>query len=274
MSHQTSWKGTALEKNLLSQAMLHQSVFFMGSPVPIVVIDLAGQVQALNPAAEQFLGCAVAEVKDCAYPFVKPEDLKAHALLLDRTAAGEVIPKHIAVRSDAGSNPLQVEVTFSTITSGAGVVGIVEFLNPVAADSQLTMLMGAVEALPHGMIICDATLPDRPIIYANPAFVKLTGYARAEILGWNCRFLQGPQTDQATVAVLRQAIAEYRQFDGELLNYRKDGTPFWNQLVVTPIFNHRGAPAYFVGVQTDVTDRRRVELQLQQKEQLFEHGPA
>ncbi|HNJ40191.1 MAG TPA: PAS domain S-box protein, partial [Acidobacteriota bacterium] len=55
---------------------------------------------------------------------------------------------------------------------------------------------------------------------------------------------------------------------------RKDGTPFWNQLVVTPIFNHRGAPAYFVGVQTDVTDRRRVELQLQQKEQLFEYGPA
>lgn len=274
MSHQTSWKGTALEKNSLSQALVDQSVFFMGSPIPIVVIDLAGRVQILNPAAEQFLGCTLLDVKDRAYPFVKPEELEAQALLLKRVAAGEVIPKHIAVRIDADGNPLQVEVTLNTITIGTDVAGIVEFLNPVATDSQLMMLMGAVEALPHGTIICDATLPDRPIIYANPAFVSLTGYTREEILGWNCRFLQGPQTDQATITALRQAIAEYRQFEGELLNYRKDGTPFWNRLTITPVTNHRGAPAYFVGVQTDVTDRKRVELQLQQKEQLFEHGPA
>ncbi|MBI4752639.1 MAG: PAS domain S-box protein [Acidobacteria bacterium] len=274
MSNQSSRERHVLEQDPLSLAILNQAAFFSGSPVPIVVIDLAGRVVALNPAAEQFLGCSIPEIKDRAYPFVKPEDLDAHALLLKRIAAGELIPKHIAFRVDTDGNSLQVEVTLSTITSGTEVAGIVEFLNPVAADSQLTMLMGAVEALPHGTIICDATLPDLPIIYANPAFVKLTGYAREEILGRNCRFLQGPHTDQATVAVLRQAIAEYRQFEGELLNYRKDGTWFWNRLTVAPVTNQRGKPTYFVGVQTDVTDRKAVELKLRQKEQLFEHGPA
>ncbi len=81
-----------------------------------------------------------------------------------------------------------------------------------------------------GIVITDPTLPDHPIVDINPAFARLTGYARDEVIGRNCRFLQGPDTDPAAVKRLREAITHGRDTVETLLNYRRDGTPFWNNL--------------------------------------------
>nr|7OO9_A Chain A, Hybrid sensor histidine kinase/response regulator [Chloroflexus islandicus]7OO9_B Chain B, Hybrid sensor histidine kinase/response regulator [Chloroflexus islandicus] len=103
-----------------------------------------------------------------------------------------------------------------------------------------------------GMVVTDAG-PDYPIIFANRAFSAITGYGPDEILGRNARFLQGPQTDWAVVARIREAIAAARPIHTRLLNYRKDGQPFWSQLAISPVRDETEQVVAFVGLQTDVT---------------------
>jgi len=117
----------------------------------------------------------------------------------------------------------------------------------------------AVIATDITFAITDPRQPDNPLVWVNPAFTRITGYAAEEAVGRNCRFLQGPATDQAAVAEIRAALAEQRPGTTTLLNYRKDGTAFWNQLSVSPVFDGERNLVSFVGVQTDVTERVRVE---------------
>lgn len=104
--------------------------------------------------------------------------------------------------------------------------------------------------------LCDPNQPDLPIVFANRAFRALTGYSEEEIIGNNCRFLQGPNTDPEPVARIREAIAEEEVVVVELLNYRKDGSAFWNALHLGPIYNVEGELIYFFGSQWDVSDVR------------------
>jgi PAS domain S-box-containing protein len=104
----------------------------------------------------------------------------------------------------------------------------------------------------QNFVVSDPSLPDNPIVYVSNGFMKLTGYKREEILGRNCRFLQGPGTDQAAVDMIRKGVAEGRDISVCLLNYKADGTPFWNQFFVAAIRDAEGAIVNFVGVQCEV----------------------
>ena len=125
----------------------------------------------------------------------------------------------------------------------------------------------ALEAVPQGILITDSSQPDNPIIYANPAFERLTGYAAGEIIGRNCRFLAGPDTSPQTRAEIRAAIAANRPFHGVILNYRKDGSQFWNELTIAPI-REEGEDRYCVGVQVDVTTRLELEDRLRESQKM------
>ena len=105
------------------------------------------------------------------------------------------------------------------------------------------------------MLVSDPRKPDNPIVFVNDAFLKLTGYERDECIGRNCRFLQGEGTDPDTVARLRAAIEDERPIQIDLLNYRKDGTPFWNALFVGPVHAEGGEVQFFFASQIDVTER-------------------
>ena len=120
----------------------------------------------------------------------------------------------------------------------------------------------ALAASSVGIVIADARLPDMPLIYVNPAFEKITGYSPTEVLGYNCRFLQGKKTNQSDVDILRRAIHLGEDCTVTLLNYRKDGTPFWNELAISPIYDDRDRLTHFIGVQSDVSDRIRAEAAL------------
>lgn len=117
----------------------------------------------------------------------------------------------------------------------------------------------ALSATAEGITIADACLDGQPIIYANAAFERLTGYAPDFVLGRNCRFLQGPDTDGRTREAIRHAVRRAEPCTVEILNYRRDGTPFWNRLSITPVRDERGEVTHFIGVQSDVTARRRAE---------------
>ena len=117
----------------------------------------------------------------------------------------------------------------------------------------------ALDVAAEGVTIADARQSDRPLIYVNEGFERMTGYTAADVLGRNCRFLQGPETDAAAVAEIRAALAERRECLVEILNYRKDGTTFWNRLSITPVRDGSGEVTHFIGIQSDVTVRRLAE---------------
>jgi PAS domain S-box-containing protein len=131
------------------------------------------------------------------------------------------------------------------------------------------LLGSAVEASSNGLIIADPNLPDTPIIYVNPAFERITGYSADEVLGYNCRFLQGTDKDQPDLEELRSAIREGRECRAVLRNYRKDGAQFWNELYISPVYGEGGRLESFVGVQNDITERYRAEEALREGEELL-----
>ena len=114
-------------------------------------------------------------------------------------------------------------------------------------------LATTVERVQQNFCIADPSLPDTPIVFASDGFLELTGYGRHEVLGRNCRLLQGKDTDKAAVAELRSAVAARREATVRLLNYKKDGTPFWNMLTVAPMRDAGGEARFLIGVQVDVT---------------------
>jgi PAS domain S-box-containing protein len=117
----------------------------------------------------------------------------------------------------------------------------------------------AVDSAAQGILITDPNQPDNPIIYSNPAFSKISGYSPDEVIGHNCRCLQGPDTDAQTIAQIQQAITSRQEVKATVLNYRKDGQPFWNEVKISPVFSEEGNLLYFVGIQNDVSDRKRAQ---------------
>ncbi len=144
-------------------------------------------------------------------------------------------------------------------------------LHKQALADQLALKDRALDVAAEGVTIADARLPDRPLIYANEGFERVTGYSVAEVLGRNCRFLQGHSTDPAAVAEIRAAITEERACVVEILNYRRDGTTFWNRLSITPVRHEGNEITHFIGIQSDVTGRREAEHALRRVKEALEH---
>lgn len=142
-----------------------------------------------------------------------------------------------------------------------------ELLQSRLLDEAHRLQVKAFDAFLQGVTITDPNQPQNPIVYVNEGFSRLTGYSRDEVLGRNCRVLQGKDTSPETLAVIREAIAEERPCFVEILNYRKDGTPFWNALSIAPIFED-GRLTHFVGVQTDITASKQMELQFRQSQKM------
>jgi PAS domain S-box-containing protein len=142
-----------------------------------------------------------------------------------------------------------------------------ELLESRLLDEAHQLQVKAFDAFLQGVTITDPNKPDGPVVYANEGFTRLTGYERDEIIGKNCRILQGKDTNPETVAAIRDAVREARPCIVEILNYRKDGTPFWNALSIAPIFDE-GRLTHYVGVQTDITAFKQMELQLRQSQKM------
>ncbi len=122
-------------------------------------------------------------------------------------------------------------------------------------QSALGLRDRAVLATKVSFTITDPRVADNPLVWVNPAFTTTTGYEFDDAVGHNCRFLQGPETDQAVVSDIRAAIADGLPVTTTLLNYRRDGSPFWNELSISPVRDEQGTVTHFVGVQADVTAR-------------------
>ncbi|MFS0807343.1 PAS domain-containing protein [Shouchella sp. 1P01AA] len=111
-----------------------------------------------------------------------------------------------------------------------------------------------------GIAITDPSLVDNPIIFINQGFTDITQYHLEEVMGKNCRFLQGENTNKEDLKKISESLQRSGSFKAEILNYKKDGTPFWNELTIDPAKNNKDDKTYFVGVQKDITKRKMTEL--------------
>lgn len=130
------------------------------------------------------------------------------------------------------------------------------------------IFFAAVETTRMPMIVTDPSQPDNPIIFCNAAFERMTGYKMAEIVGRNCRFLQGPETDRTVIEEVREGVLRGEEVAVEVLNYRKNGSTFWNALFVSPVFDENGRIVYFFGSQLDISRRKEAEEALHQAQKM------
>jgi PAS domain S-box-containing protein len=149
-----------------------------------------------------------------------------------------------------------------------------EFVAEKDPDTIPFVLSQILDTCVNGITLSDPDQEDNPIVYANEAFELITGYNAEEILGRNCRFLQGTDRDQEGIPKIRQAIREKKALTVTLRNYRKDGTRFYNEFTLRPLFNRNGRLIYFLGIQYDVTNRVEAEQELDRLNELLEqvHG--
>ena len=167
--------------------------------------------------------------------------------------------------------PPMPEITKSGVTAQEPGHHSTDGRNVISTDAGQAghdIFHAAVEMSRMPMCLTDPYGDDNPIVFCNQAFENLTGYEKAEILGRNCRFMQGEGTDKAVVSEIRQSLEAGGDVHTELLNYRRDGSTFWNALFISPVTDTDGRLVYFFASQLDVTRRREAEAVLQQSQRL------
>lgn len=139
------------------------------------------------------------------------------------------------------------------------------------SGERMDVLHRAVESARNGIVITDPSLPDNPIVYANAAFLEMTGYSLNEVIGYNCRFLQGADRDQPELEIVRKALQDNEPCMAVLRNYKKDGTLFFNELSIAPVFDNTGKLINFIGVQNDITARKEAEKRVSEFYSMVSH---
>ncbi|AOE83179.1 EAL domain-containing protein [Pseudomonas sp. TCU-HL1] len=220
----------------------------------LLAVDRQGRLTFVNPAGAGLLGQSADALLGQVLADHLPLDL--YSTLATTGRHGEVSldgERHVAYDCAPLLHPQAL---------GGWVIAFRDISRAKESEKQLRILQRSIEASYNGALICDATAADLPIIYVNPAFERITGYSAGEALGRNCRFLQGNDREQPGIAAIRHALAEKREVHVVLRNFRKDGTPFWNNLYIAPVPNEHGQITHFIGVQNDISEQKRVESEL------------
>mgnify|MGYP006273597845 FL=1 len=228
---------------------------------PVYVVDETGVFRFVNEPFAELTGYDREEIVGRTPAFIKDDAAVAEAeerlgtILSDdgpdvQHFAVDIVPKEgepIPCRDHMAALPYEGE-------SFDGSVGILRDVSDERERrEELETKTRALDEAPVGITITDPAQEDNPMVYVNDRFVEMTGYDREESIGVNCRFLQGPDTEAASVRPLREAIDAEESTSVELLNYRKDGTEFWNRVSIAPICDADGTVTHWVGFQEDIT---------------------
>jgi PAS domain S-box-containing protein len=280
----------AIEQQLLDSTALQQAIL-NGASYAIISTTLDGTINTFNAGAERLLGYRAQEIVGKVTPMLihDPIEVRARAqdlsselglaiepgfdVFVTKAKRGEIDEREWTyLHQDGRRIPVCLSVTALRSESGE-ITGFLGIARDITAQKQvqadLELRERAIVASKNGIVIADATQRSMPLIYANPAFETITGYAPEEVLGRNCRFLQGPETQQPELDKLRQTLKKGESCTVILRNYRKDGSLFWNEVSISPIYDAKGHLTHYIGIQTDISDRIQSEQRLQQaKDQL------
>ncbi|MHB8902758.1 MAG: PAS domain S-box protein, partial [Thermoguttaceae bacterium] len=246
----------------------------------VIATDAAGKIVRMNPIAETLTGWTLAEAIGRPLREVfRIINAQTRQPVVDPVAkvleTGYIVglANHTALIARDGTER-QIADSASPIRNNAGQIqGVVLIFRDVtdeyAAAERLRLLDRAINATAEGICTTGPSEAGNPLVYVNHGFEQLTGYPAEEVLGQNMRLLQGADTDRVAVDRVRAAIESEQDFTTELLNYRKDGTPFWNQISITPVRDAAGKVSHLVAVLHDLTERKRAEEALRASEERF-----
>ena len=249
----------------------HLRLVLDASRVGIWEVDVKAGTVILDDRAAQLLCSSVRSgpVEVLFRKAVPDERPILERMLRQTIQEGTRFEREFCLRADEGLSALVMRagVTLGSDGRPSRVIGTILDRSSLRGNAEdLLVRARALESTTDGILITTADGPQFPIVYSNPGFTRLTGYSAEEVKGRNCRFLQGPLTDPATVSILRDGLRSGVGAHVTLLNYRKDGSTFWNSVRITPLKNIAGETTHFVGVQTDVSDRQHFEQTLKQSE--------
>ncbi len=242
-----------------------------------IVVNQEFLIVSMNKRAEQLFGYDPEELIGKPLSLIIPDEhKKAHAKHVNeyftsgkkgKMAQGRVLK---GLKKSGDEFPLEVGLNPFKIYQRTYVLALVyDMTQTVDYKRKLSIRGQALEFALNGIVITDALKEDNPIIYYNNAFQKLTGYKKEEILGRNCRFLQGKDRNQEGVKIIRNAIKEGQSCRVQVRNYKKDGTLFWNEVSINPIRAINGEITHFVGIQNDITERVKAEQEINHLIKIF-----
>lgn len=243
---------------------------FEDAPIGMAIVNTYGKLLQVNPAFCKLLGYTEAELENCTFKdFTHPEDIEREMFYIEKCWRGEIKNYKIEKRYIKKNG----EIVWVNLTTGLicderhgkpiyGLGMVEDITERKQVEEILKWRERALAASSNGIIIADARKPELPTIYVNPAFERITGYSAEEAIGRNCSFLQGKDNEQAELKRLRAAIKEGNSCTVILRNYRKDGSLFWNELSISPIYDTEGNLTHFIGIQTDITERQQIQEQL------------
>ncbi|WP_245888762.1 EAL domain-containing protein [Halomonas denitrificans] len=256
----------AQDRRALWESEQRYRSLFTYNPDAVFSMDLEGHFVTANAPCAALTGHALDALLGSHFSeFLRPEDLAEVQQTFERAGAGEPSRYELQVPHRDGTLRRLDLTTLPVVVDGCitGIYGIAKDVTQRREyETRLRILERGVEASVNGVLIADAGVPGLPIIYANDAFERMTGYARAEVIGRNARFLQGSETDSAAVQKIRRELAQQREVHVTLCNYRKDGTPFWNDLYISPVRDEQGAVTHYVGIQHDISEQKAYEAHL------------
>ena len=277
----TTLRDEIAERQRTEEALRHTNqtlqALIKASPRAIVMSDLDNKVKIWNPAAEQMFGWTEADVINQFNP-LSPDGHKTYpsdtqASLLSSPPPAKV---ELTQRKKDGT-PIDILYSAAPLSDSEGQISgtvavIADITEQKRQAEKLRLLESVVVNTNDAVIITEAEPIDEPgprILYVNAAFTEITGYQPEEVLGKTPRILQGPKTDQNELRKLRTALSQWQPVTVEVINYRKDGSEFWNEFSIVPVPDKQGWYIHWIAVQRDTTGRKRVEQALRQSEARF-----
>ena len=252
-----------LDRFALRESEQRYSSLFTHNPDAVFSLDADGFLRSVNEAACNITGVSETDIIGLHYrDFVVPGDVSKVDLSFRGAVAGK--PQRYEVDMlDASGVRRVLDVTNLPIMVDRKSVGVYGVAKDITLrreqETQLRILQRSVEATINGVVIVDATQPDWPMTYVNEPFLQMTGYSRDEVIGRNCNLLHGPDTDPDAIASMQERAAACREIRLTLLQYRKDGSTFWDDLFVSPVPDDNGEITHFVSIHHDVTAQKAHE---------------
>jgi PAS domain S-box-containing protein len=278
------------KNNVIKESLrLHQAILESAN-YAIIATTMDGVICAFNATAERWLGYSALEMIGNCTPerFHDPLEIQQRASALTKELGKEIsagdevfvakaklgqIEKSewTYIRKDGSRFPVMLSISALRDEDHqiSGFLGIANDISKLRElEETLRLQERAIASSHNGIVITDCHLPNNAVVYVNPAFEKITGYEASEVIGRNCRFLQGTDVFQPEKGILKNAIIKGESCSVVIRNYRKDGSLFWNELNISPIFDDMGKVTHFIGIQTDITARKDAEKDLKRQMRL------
>jgi len=246
------------ERKQAEETLLRLRKAIESSSDAIGITDIDGSGVYLNPAFIELFAYTVEELNAASGPSAIYTKKSEFERIKETVRRGESWRGEVSLQTRIG-RIVQIDLRADAIKDAAGkIIGTVGIHTDITerkrVEQTLKLRDRAIAACNNGIMISDAKLPDSPLIYVNAAFERMTGYTAVEVIGRNCRFLQGTDTEQPEIKQLRAAIRQQEECTVIIRNYRQDGTLFWNKLNISPVFDVNGVCTHYIGIQTDVSE--------------------